>query len=246
MSIGRRRPKLSRASLRPPTRVHSKKVDSPSSAPAPSCSPWSRCPWSRPRPSCTDPGLRSPTGSASDRTRELRVNVKEFKLRNQTKTSNERQAAADQVSPSHDQRSRSDPRAGRAARRPDHGGREIEPIRGSAREHPGSLEVEARELSRPQGGHRHAGAARQTARSDRRRLRALASRRRARARHVAAQRRIEPPAGDPPGRRAPRPGPAGSARSGRSRADRQARWARLSGVLLGLSPRPGSARSCSD
>jgi len=32
-------------------------------------------------------------------TRELRVNVKEFKLRNQTKTSNERQAAADQVSP---------------------------------------------------------------------------------------------------------------------------------------------------
>ena len=31
--------------------------------------------------------------------RELRVNVKEFKLRNQTKTSNERQAAADQVAP---------------------------------------------------------------------------------------------------------------------------------------------------
>jgi membrane-associated HD superfamily phosphohydrolase len=31
--------------------------------------------------------------------RELRVNVKEFKIRNQTKTSNERQAAADQVAP---------------------------------------------------------------------------------------------------------------------------------------------------
>jgi putative nucleotidyltransferase with HDIG domain len=31
--------------------------------------------------------------------RELRVNVKEFKIRNQTKTSNERQAAADQVPP---------------------------------------------------------------------------------------------------------------------------------------------------
>src|SRR5580704_18597990 len=31
--------------------------------------------------------------------RELRVNVKEFKLRNQTKSSNERQAAADQVPP---------------------------------------------------------------------------------------------------------------------------------------------------
>jgi putative nucleotidyltransferase with HDIG domain len=31
--------------------------------------------------------------------REIRVNVNEFKLRNQTKTSNERQAAADQVSP---------------------------------------------------------------------------------------------------------------------------------------------------
>ena len=32
--------------------------------------------------------------------RELRVNVKEFQIRNQTKTSNERQAAADQVPPS--------------------------------------------------------------------------------------------------------------------------------------------------
>jgi cyclic-di-AMP phosphodiesterase PgpH len=32
--------------------------------------------------------------------REVRVNVKEFKIRNQTKTSNERQAAADQVPPS--------------------------------------------------------------------------------------------------------------------------------------------------
>src|SRR6516162_6657157 len=31
--------------------------------------------------------------------RQIRVNVPEFKLRNQTKTSNERQAAADQVSP---------------------------------------------------------------------------------------------------------------------------------------------------
>ena len=31
--------------------------------------------------------------------RELRVNVKEFRIRNQTKTSNERQAAADQVPP---------------------------------------------------------------------------------------------------------------------------------------------------
>ncbi len=37
-------------------------------------------------------------GQAPDR--ELRVNVKEFKIRNQTKTSNERQAAADQVPPS--------------------------------------------------------------------------------------------------------------------------------------------------
>ena len=32
--------------------------------------------------------------------RQLRVNVKEFKIRNQTKTSNERQAAADLVAPS--------------------------------------------------------------------------------------------------------------------------------------------------
>src|SRR4051794_41866073 len=32
--------------------------------------------------------------------REIRVNVKEFRIRNQTKTSNERQAAADQAPPS--------------------------------------------------------------------------------------------------------------------------------------------------
>ena len=51
--------------------------------------------------------------------RELRVNVKEFRIRNQTKTSNERQAAADQVPPVDGQRSRPDPRPGRSARRSD-------------------------------------------------------------------------------------------------------------------------------
>ncbi len=111
---------------------------------------------------------RSPTGSGSGRTGELRVNVKEFRVRNQTKTSNERQAAADQVPPSLDQRSRPDPGAGRAARRPDHRGREIGSIRRLARERPSGLEADARELSRPQGGHRHSRAPRQPARSDRR------------------------------------------------------------------------------
>ena len=206
MSIGRRRPKLSRATCARPTRVCSRRVDSPSSVPAPPCSLWWRCPWWRARRSCTDPGLPSPTGSAQRPDRELRVNVKEFKLRNQTKTSNERQAAADQVPPSlindpgpiRELAERLDDLTTAVAK--------SSSIRRPARERPGSLEAEARELSRPQGGHRHSRAARQPARSDRRRVRALAPRRRARARHLAAQRGIEPAAVDPQGGRAAEPG----------------------------------------
>ena len=177
--------------------------------------------------------------------RELRVNVKEFKLRNQTKTSNERQAAADQVPPAMINDPGSDPRAGRAARRPDHCRCQIGSIRRPARKRQVGLEAEARELSRSQGGHRHSRAARQAARSDRRRVPTAAPRRRARARHLAAQRRIEPAAVDPQGGRAPCRGAAGAARSRRARADRQTRRARLSRVLLGLHLAARSARSSS-
>ena len=92
--------------------------------------------------------------------RELRVNVKEFRVRNQTKTSNERQAAADQVPPSLVNDPAPDPRAGRAARRPDRRGREIGSTGRPARKCAIGLEADVRELSRPQGGHRYARAPR--------------------------------------------------------------------------------------
>ncbi len=102
--------------------------------------------------------------------REIRVNVKEFRIRNQTKTSNERQAAADQVPPSMvndpaqilDLADRLDDLTvtiAKAARFED------------LREHrQGGLEAPARGLRRDQGGRRHArrSATRCTRRSPRR------------------------------------------------------------------------------
>ena len=65
-----------------------------------------------------------------------------------------------------------DPRPGRAARRPDRRrsprSARFEDLRENVRV---DLEADARELSRPQGGHRHPRAARQPARSDRRGVR---------------------------------------------------------------------------
>jgi putative nucleotidyltransferase with HDIG domain len=100
MSIGRRRSKLSRAQLRPSATVSIKQ---------------GRLVRRRTRAALlalvgisvvlsaaivhgTGPPFTFRIGQVPDR--ELRVNVKEFKIRNQTKTSNERQAAADQVPPS--------------------------------------------------------------------------------------------------------------------------------------------------
>ena len=119
MSIGRRRPKLSRAHLRPSDSVAIKQ---------------GRLARQRTRAALlalvavsvvataaivhgSGPPFTYRIGAAARR--ELRVNVKEFKLRNQTKTSNERQAAADQVPPAMINDPGADPRAGRAARRPD-------------------------------------------------------------------------------------------------------------------------------
>ncbi|HKI16356.1 MAG TPA: hypothetical protein VKA15_00670, partial [Isosphaeraceae bacterium] len=99
MSIGRRRPKLSRANLRPTDSGGLKE---------------GRLAKQRTRAALlalvavsvvataaiihgSGPPFQYRIGQRP--TREVRVNVKEFKLRNQTKTSNERQAAADQVSP---------------------------------------------------------------------------------------------------------------------------------------------------
>ncbi len=100
MSIGKRRPKLSRAHLRPSAATVSLKMDRQA----------------RQRTQAALLGLVAASlaatailvhGSGPPFTyrigerpdRELRVNVAEFHIRNQTKTSNERQAAADQVAP---------------------------------------------------------------------------------------------------------------------------------------------------
>ncbi len=100
MSIGKRRPKLSRAHLRPSAATVSLKQD--------------RQARQRTRAALlalvaaslvataaivhgSGPPFTYRIGERPDR--ELRVNVKEFRIRNQTKTSNERQAAADQVAP---------------------------------------------------------------------------------------------------------------------------------------------------
>src|SRR5947207_8561761 len=100
MSIGKRRPKLSRAHLRPSAATVSLKPD--------------RLARQRSRATAlglvvvsllataaivhgSGPPFTFRIGERPDR--ELRVNVEEFRIRNQTKTSNERQAAADSVPP---------------------------------------------------------------------------------------------------------------------------------------------------
>ncbi len=100
MSIGKRRPKLSRANLRPSAATVSLRQD--------------RLARQRSRAAVlglvaaslvataaivhgSGPPFTYRIGERPDR--ELRVNVKEFRIRNQTKSSNERQAAADQVAP---------------------------------------------------------------------------------------------------------------------------------------------------
>src|ERR1700689_730737 len=101
MSIGKRRPKLFRANLRPSAATVSLKQD--------------RQARQRTRTALlglvtasllataaivhgSGPPFTYRIGERPDR--ELRVNVAEFHIRNQTKTSNERQAAADQGAPS--------------------------------------------------------------------------------------------------------------------------------------------------
>jgi cyclic-di-AMP phosphodiesterase PgpH len=101
MSIGKRRPRVSRAQLRPSAATLSLKQDRQA----------------RQRTRAirlalvvisllataaivhgSGPPFNYRIGERADR--EIRVNVKEFRIRNQTKTSNERQTAADQVPPS--------------------------------------------------------------------------------------------------------------------------------------------------
>ncbi len=100
MSIGRRRPRLSRAQFRPSdsglindSRVARKRTRAAQIAlvvvSMVACAVIVHG---------SGPPFTYRIGQRPDR--ELRVNVKEFHVRNQTKTSNERQAAADQVPPS--------------------------------------------------------------------------------------------------------------------------------------------------
>ncbi len=174
--------------------------------------------------------------------RQLRVNVKEFRIRNQTKTSNERQAAADQVPPAlvndpgpiQELAEKLDDLTTVIAK-----SARLEDV---ARERSIGLEVEARELSRPQGGDRYAGTARQPARADRRRVRAPGSRWRSGARHVARQRRIEPAAVDSQGGRATDGGSTGAPRSRGARTDQSNPMAPSIRNSARLSRRRESAR----
>src|SRR5262245_18674482 len=100
MSTGKRRPKLPRANLRPSASTVSLKPDRLARQ-------RTRLAWllvvvvSSLATAAIVHGSGPPftyrIGERPDR--EIRVNVREFRIRNQTKTSNERQAAADQVAP---------------------------------------------------------------------------------------------------------------------------------------------------
>ena len=99
MSIGKRRPKIPRAQFGPSLPLPEAGPPGPPAGPA--GGPLARRGGGagdgrdRPRPR---PPLHLPAGPGPER--EIRVKVKEFHIRNQTKTSNERQAAADLVHPS--------------------------------------------------------------------------------------------------------------------------------------------------
>ena len=99
MSIGRRRPKLSRAQLRPRCPI-SLEGDPGCEA---ACAAGSACLVAVAVVATAmivhGRGRRSRSDWVSGPSASSGCNVPEFKLRNQTKTSNERQAAADQVAP---------------------------------------------------------------------------------------------------------------------------------------------------
>ena len=161
MSIGKRRPKLSRANLRPSAATVSLKQDRQA----------------RQRIRLALLGLVAASlaattvivhGSGPPFTyrigerpdRELRVNVKEFHIRNQTKTSNERQAAADQVAPVmindpapiRELADRLDDLTATIAK--------AVALRRDPRDRPHHLGTPSRGVRRAQGRHRHPGAAR--------------------------------------------------------------------------------------
>ncbi len=100
MSIGKRRPKLSRANLRPSAATVSLRQDRQARQRS-RAALLALVAASLVATAAIVHGSGAPftyrIGERPDR--ELRVNVKEFRIRNQTKTSNERQAAADQVAP---------------------------------------------------------------------------------------------------------------------------------------------------
>ena len=166
MSIGKRRPKLSRAQLRPADRgLHQAGSPGQAARPGRRCS---RCGRSRCRGHRGDrPRLRaarSPTGSASARPRDpgQRQGIPGSATRPRPATSGRRPPTRSRrrwstiPAPIRDLAERLDDltvddRQGR-------------PIRGPPRERPGGLEARARGLRRAQGGHRHPRAARQAAR----------------------------------------------------------------------------------
>ena len=105
--------------------------------------------------------------------------------------------------------------------------------------------LDARDLRRPEDGDRHPRAPRRPAPADREGLRAADPRRRARARHPAPPRGVEPDALRPRARPGPGRAATSSPATGRARAGRQARRAGLPASSSPPSRRPSSARSCS-
>ena len=99
MSIGRRRPKLSRVQLRPAESISLKETRVARQRARLALLLLRGCRGGGDRDDRTRSGPPFTFRMGERPARELRVNVSEFKLRNQTKTSNERQAAADQVAP---------------------------------------------------------------------------------------------------------------------------------------------------
>ena len=172
MSIGRRRPKLSRAQLRPSESGVIKEDGLPDSVPELPKLPWL---WSsmlvaaaivhgsgppftyrlgeRPGPRASGQGQGIPDPQPDQ----------------------DEQRAPGRGRPGSavdGQRPRADPGAGRETRRPDDRRGEIGSTGRLARKSPLGLEAEARELPRPEGRHRHSRAPRQPACSDHRRIRA--------------------------------------------------------------------------
>ena len=245
MSIGKRRPKPSRAQLRdfPSVSLQQSRL-APSAPPVrQSVAGRSDCAGDVGDRARLGPGVHVPAGPASrPRDPGQRQGIPN------PQPDEDQQRAPGRLRPSaavDGQRPRADQGPRWTARRPDGDHRQVPTLRGRGRHVDHHLEVEARDVSRRQGGDRHAPASRQLARPDRPGVRSSARRRRPRPGRPAPQRgdrrtlsirNVDQPLDE--ARVFPASGsfPSGSSSpTVRSRKNSSPR-----------SPRLGSARSCSN